>query len=268
LFDTPDRVQHLFWRHREPDHPANRGRRASETMARVIDDQYIRADAAVGRALEFADDSTLVVALSDHGFGSFRRGVHINTWLRDHGLLAIKPGAESEGFPANIDWSKTRAYALGLAGVYLNLAGREGQGIVSQAEAPGLIEDIRRGLGGLVDAGAGGAIAVRGASTRDEIYDGPYAAESPDLIVNCGAGYRVSWAATMGGVGDGWFEDNAKVWAGDHIVDPALVPGVLAMSRPFDPSGAHLLDMAPTILDALGVDLRSTPELQGRSLLA
>ncbi len=267
LFDTPDRVQHLFWRYREPDHPANRGRPTTPEGARAIEDQYRRADAAVGLALEHADDRTLVIALSDHGFGSFRRGVHLNDWLRDRGLLAVRPGHESSTFPANVDWDRTRAYALGLGGIYLNLAGREGRGIVRPDEAEGLKAAIARGLNGLADPGAGGAVAVRRVLPREELYHGPFAAESPDLVVHFAEGYRVSWAASMGGVAEGHFEDNVRAWSGDHIVDPALVPGVLLMNRPFRGERARLLDMAPTILDALDVPPSEGPPLEGRSLL-
>jgi predicted AlkP superfamily phosphohydrolase/phosphomutase len=268
LFDTPDRVQHLFWRHREPDHPANRGRSASAEGARAIDDQYRRADAVVGLALEHADDRTLVMALSDHGFGSFRREVHLNNWLRDQGLLALRPEADPSAFPANVDWGRTRAYALGLGGIYLNLAGREGQGIVRPDEAEALKASIARGLNGLADPGAGGAVAVRRVLPREELYHGPFASESPDLVVHFAEGYRVSWAASMGGVAEGHFEDNVRTWSGDHIVDPALVPGVLLMNRPFRGEGARLLDLAPTILDALNVPDPGGPPLEGRSLLS
>ena len=100
LFDTPDRVQHLFWRYREPDHPANRGQVPHRGLARVIEDQYRRGDEVVGKALQFADDQTLVIVLSDHGFGSFRRGVNLNTLLLDHGLLALRDGAQTRpGLP-------------------------------------------------------------------------------------------------------------------------------------------------------------------------
>ena len=92
LFDTPDRIQHMFWRFTEPDHPANRGLPPSAEFAHVIDDCYRRCDAVVGKALEFSDDDTLFIALSDHGFNSFRRGVHLNTWLYDNGFLALREG--------------------------------------------------------------------------------------------------------------------------------------------------------------------------------
>jgi predicted AlkP superfamily phosphohydrolase/phosphomutase len=265
LFDTPDRVQHLFWRFREPDHPANRGEPPRPDLARAIEDQYRRGDAAVGRALEFADDSTLVIALSDHGFNSFRRGVHLNSWLRDRGLLALRhdadPGAD---MLRGVDWSRTKAYALGLGGIYLNLEGREGRGIVRAVEAEAVKAEIARGLSGLRDPGRGDAVAVRRVLPREELYRGPYAGEAPDLLALCSPGYRVSWESSMGGVRDGLFADNVKKWGGDHIVDPPTVPGVLFLNRPFRPDGACLADLAPTILDALGVP--AGPAMEGRSL--
>jgi predicted AlkP superfamily phosphohydrolase/phosphomutase len=268
LFDTPDRVQHMFWRFGEPDHPANRGRAVGSEYANVIRDQYRRADAIVGRALEFADDKTLVIALSDHGFGSFRRGFHVNTWLHSQGLLALKddlpPGEAMPEFPACVDWSRTKAYALGLGGIYVNLAGREGQGIVKQQDAASLTESIAGGLTGLIDPELG-SVAIRSAKTREALYSGPFAKDSPDLVVHYAEGYRVSWGASLGGVPAGHFEDNRKAWSGDHIIDPALVPGVLMMNRPFQGDGARLLDLAPTILDALGA--QPVQNMEGRSLL-
>jgi predicted AlkP superfamily phosphohydrolase/phosphomutase len=264
LFDTPDRVQHMFWRYREPDHPAHRGESPSGEFARVVEDQYRRADAVLGRALEFVDDRTLLIALSDHGFGSFRRGVDLNAWLRDQGLLAVRDGAEGAEFPENLDWSRTRAYALGLGGIYLNLAGREARGIVPPDEADALAARIAGGLAGLIDPEAG-AVAVRSVRTRGELYRGPFAGESPDLVAHFSRGYRVSWGASLGGVGGVLVEDNTQKWSGDHIFDPALVPGFLAMNRPFRGDSASLLDLAPTILDALGVG--GEGEWEGRSLL-
>jgi predicted AlkP superfamily phosphohydrolase/phosphomutase len=267
LFDTPDRVQHMFWRFREPDHPANRGETPAPALARVIEDHYRRGDAVVGKALEFADDRTLVIVLSDHGFNSFRRGVHLNSWLHENGLLALRPGIEpgdeAGDLLRSVDWSHTKAYALGLSGIYLNLAGREAQGIVPPGEADALKAAIARGLRGLEDPGRGAAI--RGVRPREEVYTGPYAGESPDLVVNFAAGYRVSWGSSLGGVPAGVFEDNVRKWGGDHIIDPALVPGVLLMNRPFRGAGARLVDLAPTILAALGVP--NGPAMEGSSLL-
>ncbi|MEX0713308.1 MAG: nucleotide pyrophosphatase, partial [Pirellulales bacterium] len=185
-----------------------------------------------------------------------------NTWHHDQGLLAQnpnkRPSDEAADFFHHVDWSRTKAYALGLGGVYLNLAGREGQGIVAADEAQPLKSQLARKLSGLVDPQTG-RVAVRSAVAREEVYRGPYTAEAPDLLVNFAEGYRCSWATTLGGVPQGHFEDNTRRWAGDHIIDPLLVPGVLLMSRPFR-TKARLTDLAPTILAALGAPIPQAME--------
>jgi predicted AlkP superfamily phosphohydrolase/phosphomutase len=267
LFDTPDRLQHMFWRVREPDPPANVGRPVAE-WAGVIEAHYRECDAVVGRALARADERTLVVVLSDHGFTSFQRGVHLNTWLHDHGFLALAPGVapgdDAGDLLRHVDWGRTKAYALGLGSIYLNRRGREAQGVVGAADAAAVGRQIADGLTGLRD-GVRGRTAVAGVSAREDVYAGPYTAEAPDLVVRFAPGYRVSWGTALGAVPGGHFEDNDRRWGGDHIVDPARVPGVLFMNRPFDGADARLLDLAPTILAALGVP--KGPAMEGRSLL-
>ena len=120
LFDTPDRVQHMFWRFREPDHPANHGEPLRPSSPGRSRSSTAAATRSSARPCEFADDQTLVIALSDHGFGSFRAAFHLNTWLHDHGLLALKaglePGEAAGDLLRGVDWARTRAYALGLGG--------------------------------------------------------------------------------------------------------------------------------------------------------
>ena len=269
LFDTPDRLQHMFWRFREHDHPANQNNGLNVEMACAIEEHYRALDTIVGKAMEYADDQTLFIALSDHGMNGFQRGLNLNTWLYDNGFLSLKngaiPGEEGNGdFFRNVDWSHTKAYALGLAGIFLNLKGRESSGVVSPDEAAALKADIAKGLTGLRDP-QNRKVAVRSVLTREQVYTGPYASESPDLIINFSEGYRVSWGTPLGGVPEGLFEDNVKRWGADHVVDPDLVPGVLFMNCPFNEAGARLLDMAPTILKALGVPKGAA--MEGDSLL-
>jgi predicted AlkP superfamily phosphohydrolase/phosphomutase len=269
LFDTPDRVQHMFWRIREPDHPANRDRPPARDLEHAIEECYQRADAVVAQALKRVDDQTLLIVLSDHGFGSFRRGVNLNRWLYDRGLLAlragIEPGPEAGDLLAGIDWDRTRAYGFGLSGLYLNLRGREGRGTVAPEEAEPLKAEIARELGGLTDPLLD-RLAVLSVSPREQLYHGPYVEEAPDLIVNCAPGYRTSWSSSRGVVSAGSLvEDNTRKWSGDHIIEPALVPGVLLMNRPFRRVTARLVDMAPTILAALGVPAGSA--MEGETLL-
>lgn len=268
LFDTPDRLQHMFWRFREQDHPANRDNFSSD-MGRAIEEHYRTLDAIVGEAMEYVDDQTLFIVLSDHGMNSFQRGLNLNTWLYHNGFLTLKngakPGEEENGdFFRNVDWGRTKAYALGLAGIFLNLKGREATGIVDSDDAQTVKADIIKGLTGLRDPKTG-KVAVRSVSTRDQVYTGPYALESPDLVVNFSEGYRVSWGTPLGGVPQGLFEDNVKRWGADHVVDPNLVPGVLFMNHPFDEEKPSLVDMAPTILSALSVP--KGPAMEGDDLL-
>jgi len=270
LFDTPDRLQHMFWRFGEPGHPANREDDARRSaMAAVIRDHYKACDALVGRVLERIDADTLLIVLSDHGFNSFQRGVHLNAWLREHGYLTLKPGIapghEAGEFFKNVDWGRTRAYALGIGSIYLNVRGREAEGVVEKTQADSLAQEIATGLTGLIDSERGSQ-AIRSAKTVRDLYSGAYADEAPDIMVGFAAGYRASWTTALGGIPAALFEDNVKRWGGDHIIDPALVPGVLLMNRAFDGSGARLVDLAPTIIRALGAVVPAV--MEGRDLRA
>jgi len=267
LFDTPDRVQHMFRRFEETDHPANR-HGVPSGFEDVIEDQYRACDATLGKVLEGADDETLLIALSDHGFDSFRRGVHLNRWAYDQGLLALKggvrPGEEAGDLLRKVDWGRTKVYSLGLGGMYLNLKGREKQGIVEADEAEKLKAKIAEELSGLEDP-QHSAVAIRSVVAREQVYRGEQTHEAPDLLVNFARGYRASWGTALGAVPEESFEDNTRRWSGDHIIDPSLVPGVLFMNHPFRQEGAGLIDLAPTILQALGVP--KEPAMEGKALL-
>ena len=269
LYATPDRIQHMFWRFGEADHPANGGDPPDPAMAAVIGDYYRLCDEIVGEALEYRDDETLVVVASDHGFTSFQRQVELNGWLHRNGYLALKPGVESgeeagDLFGA-VDWGRTRAYGVGMAGLYLNLRGRESEGIVDPEEAPALREEIASRLAGMVDEERG-ARAILSAGPREAFYRGPYLEEAPDVLVGCAPGYRISGASAMGSVADVILRDNEGRWSGDHVVDPGSVPGVLLMNAPFHTNSPTLADLAPSILQALGVP--GDDALEGRSLFS
>ncbi len=274
VFDTPDRVQHMFWRFRDPQHPYFDRDRAPE-FVRSVEEHYRKYDGLLAKVLEHADEHTLLIVLSDHGFNTFRRGFHVNTWLVENGLMALKDNKQpdealGEGFSA-VDWSRTSAYALGLAGMYLNMKGREGGGILEEgAEAERVRRAIVEGLTGIADL-ANSAKAINSVSRRAEIYSGAHAAASPDLLVNYAPGFRVSWQTALGGMPHGLFEDNTRRWSGDHIIDPLTVPGILFLNRNgSSPLAAghqpDIRDLAPTILSYLGVPKGS--QMEGASLLA
>ncbi len=268
LFDTPDRIQHMFWRYRDPTHPAHGGEPMSEEYAHVIEDHYRACDAIVGEALEYADEETLVMVASDHGFTNFRRAFNLNTWLHRNGYLALKggiePGAAAGDLFEHVDWSRTRAYGLGLAGIYLNLRGREAEGIVNPAESGAEKDEIARRLAGLRDP-ASGSVVVSGVYPRSAAYSGEHLDRSPDLVVACAPPYRVSSASAVGGVPADLLEDNRERWSGDHVVEPAAVPGVLFTNRPIVAETPRIIDLAPTILAALGVP--GGESMEGESLV-
>jgi predicted AlkP superfamily phosphohydrolase/phosphomutase len=268
VFDTPDRVQHMLWRFRDRQHPYFDPDRVGD-LESSIEEHYRRYDPLLARVLEHVDENTLLIVLSDHGFNTFRRAVHVNTWLCQNGLMALKngnkPGEDAgDGFAA-VDWSRTYAYALGLGGIYLNRKGREREGIVDAGEdTERVCRAIQRGLTGLPDENAQ-KIAINSVSRREEIYSGPYVKDAPDLQVNYAPGYRVSWQTSLGGAPHGLFEDNLRRWSGDHIIDPEAVPGILFMNRPATHNQADIRDLAPTTLQHLSVQPHAA--MEGHSLL-
>jgi predicted AlkP superfamily phosphohydrolase/phosphomutase len=254
VFDTSDRVQHMFFR----EMSQGRGE-----FGGAIEEMYRRMDAVVGETLRHVDSRTLLLVLSDHGFRAFNRGVNLNAWLREHGYLnlvgqALPPADAGEKYFEGVDWKSTRAYALGLGGLYLNLRGREPEGIVEPgSQAAQLKAELIRKLTGLRDAPTdsdNGAIAIANMYDADAIYAGPYLDRAPDLIAGFNDGYRTAWGAALGRVRGPVFETNDHAWSGDHCVDPPLVPGVLFANRKIDAKNPGLEDLAPTILQMFGVD--------------
>jgi predicted AlkP superfamily phosphohydrolase/phosphomutase len=153
-----------------------------------------------------------------------------------------------------VDWSRTRAYTIGLGGLYLNIRGREANGTVPAEDAEALKRELIGKLSGLRDSDTG-AVAVRTAYAASDLYEGPYLNAAPDLIIGYADGYRTSWDAAVGKTSAHVFEDNNKAWSGDHCVDPLLVPGVLFCNRSVDANDPGIEDMAPTALQLFGVPL-------------
>jgi predicted AlkP superfamily phosphohydrolase/phosphomutase len=256
VFDTTDRVQHMFFRHMGKD----------GAHSRVIEELYCRVDALVGKTMPYVDAKTALVVLSDHGFTAFERGVNMNAWLHQNGYLAVKDDAQGRDYLKDVDWSRTRAYTFGLAGIYINQRGREAKGIVeSGAACAALKAEIASKLTGLRDE-ALDRVGVRHAWTSDSLYTGPYLGAAPDVIVGYAEGYRASWDAAVGKVTSEVFEDNRKAWSGDHCVDPHLVPGVLLSNLQIKADDPGIEDMAPTALDLFGVI--APPHMEGQSVLS
>lgn len=266
VFDTTDRIQHIYWSTRDPEHPAYDNAYAKKYQ-NVIEDYYRRMDKILQRVLESVERQTVICILSDHGFGSFRRAVHLNSWLVQNGLMVLKEPTPEGGEPLfkNVVWEKTRAYAVGFSSIYLNLQGREGKGIVNPGnEAEKMKRKIGDVLTSLKDPKSGRAV-IRNVYTREDLYSGPYVDDAPDLILGFEPGYRASWQTAIGGAPPKTLEDNLKKWTGDHMCDAPCVPGVFLINRKTCILHPRVIDIAPTILACFQIP---QPEnMEGDSLL-
>jgi len=251
VFDTSDRIQHMFWG-------------AGTGEGSPIRAMYRRMDDLIGETVRRLRRGDLLLVMSDHGFSSFHTCVDMNRWLLEKGYLVLEDGvATVETSFAGVDWSKTRAWSLGLAGIFLNLKGREARGIVDPSEAAAVSREICAAL--LELRTPGGESVVGSALTSRDVYGGPYAAEGPDIVYGTNEGFRAGWGCVTGGLGPSVLYPNDRHWDGDHCHDHRTVPGTLASNAPLDAGAANILDIAPTVLSALGV--RPPSYMEGRSLL-
>jgi predicted AlkP superfamily phosphohydrolase/phosphomutase len=265
VFQSTDKIQHMFWRLIDPQHPMY-NRRLADQYGGEIERVYLRADSLAGDFLARARrDGGTVIVLSDHGFSSFRKAVNINTWLVRNGFMTLTkmdPVRDRNledlfgrgTFWPNVDWSKTRAYALALGQIYVNVKGREKLGAVAPgAEYEAVRNELIAKFSALRDPETGEPV-VRRMFKREEIFKGPYFDEAPDLVVGFHEGYRVSWQTSLGGIPPEILEPNERRWSADHCsVDPELVPGVFFCNRPVESATARIEDIAPTVLGRLGI---------------
>jgi predicted AlkP superfamily phosphohydrolase/phosphomutase len=258
VFVQPDRVSHMFWRGIDPRHPLHA---QTTPLARgAVQWIYREADRILGRTLDQLGPEDKLIVLSDHGFAPFRRALHLNRWLADQGLLVLRKGGRTSGESlADVDWSRTKAYAVGLNGIYLNLAGREANGIIGKEEAPALKRKIGESLRALRDP-VSGELAVLELYDSTQVYHGPQSDAGPDLVVGYALGFRASWQTALGKVPGTLMEDNLGKWSGDHCIAASLVPGVLFTSFPLKHPVAGLEELAPLIGASMGVENLHHPE--------
>ncbi len=275
IFDFPDRAGHMLWHELDEGHPLHNPELAPKYRA-AMEATYRRMDELIGRAHELAGEDALFIVLSDHGFSSFRRQINYNTWLYKNGYLALKGQPRTRSLEqlfdkdvsgvdvfSGIDWSRTKAWAMGLGSLYINLVGRESQGIVMPgAEYEEVVKALQEGLENEVDP-VTGEKPVYKVYRRDELYKGYDPNKIPDLRPSNKLNYRVSWQDTLGGLATDVFENNDRVWSGDHCsLEPSFVPGILIVNRKLKVNDPRIIDVAPSILGTL--DLKPDAELDGR----
>ena len=216
VFDTLDRVQHMFW-HDRPD---------------IVEEWCIRLDQLVGQVNDLAEaKKSHLLVVSDHGFANFDYKVHVNRWLEEQGYLVTTSKSSTKKNLFDVDWSKSQAYAIGLNSLYLNLSGREGQGCVRDDQKDALLADIQRGL--LSWKNPDGKAVLSATIPNTEVEDGPYSQYAPDLILGFSDGFRASADTGLGKWGGESLEENKDHWHADHCIDPQLVPGVIFSNRGF-----------------------------------
>ncbi len=253
VLDGTDRIQHTFWRQMDSHHPANHDQPHVEQHSK-IERIYQNADRILGKVMDTCCfDQDLLMVISDHGFCSFRYGIDLNRWLEENGYLVLESDGRNKKNLTGIQWSHTKAFALGLAGIYINTIGRTSYGIVKPgSEASQLAKEIAEKLKNLKDIKRNQLVIKQVYLARD-IYYGPYLEEAPDVIIGYYPGYRAAWETAIGQVTTEIIHANHKAWSGDHCVDPSCVPGVLLCNHDISSENPSIMDIAPTLLSNFGI---------------
>jgi predicted AlkP superfamily phosphohydrolase/phosphomutase len=252
-FQSSDIIQHMFWRYTDPEHPLYE-KNAKPEYKQMIQTWYEKMDSILGDVMSRITEEDTIIALSDHGFDSFSRTVHINSWLRENGYLKLKDKDSESGKELflDVDWPKTKAYSLGFGAIYINQSSREKQGIVKQgSEANSLKEEIASKLKKWIDKEKNKPV-ISNVYFKEDIFWGEHLDKTPDLYIGFNIGYRASWQTALGASPKELIEDNLKKWSGSHLFDPELVPGVIFLNQKITKKDPSIYDITPTILKAIG----------------
>ena len=265
-FSSVDQGAHMLFHYMDADHPLHE---EDELLASGIRTLYEEMDDVLGQLLEFIEQGereTTLVVMSDHGFSPFYWGVNLNSWLLEKGYVTLRDPSRQGQTPLflNVDWEQTTAYAVGLQGLYVNLQGREGQGIVPPSGYEQLLDQLEADLLAMRDERTGHSPVRLVFRPRDE-WEGADPDTAPDIVVGYDWGYRTSWDSPLGQFPREVFVDNDETWSGDHSIDYRLVPGVFLSNRQITIDGPALYDLTVTVLDEFGV--APLPEMIGEDVL-
>jgi predicted AlkP superfamily phosphohydrolase/phosphomutase len=259
-FSSSDLQSHMFWWNSDDKHPIRSDDEAKHYFGHVRR-LYQRLDQVVGELTDRYGGKATILVMSDHGFANFGMQFNLNSWLRALGYLGPP---ECTSLMKDVDWSRTVAYGLGINGLYLNLKGRERDGIVEPGDVQeALLKELAERLEDVTDAN--GERVIRKVYRADQVYSGDATALAPDLIVGYRRGYRASWATCLGDLTDDVLFPNDSAWSADHCADALEVPGVLFSSRALRAGASpRLVDLAPSILAEFG--LAAPPPMEGKNV--
>ncbi|MGI9308740.1 MAG: alkaline phosphatase family protein [Gammaproteobacteria bacterium] len=257
-----DQRNHMLMRQMDPEHPFHEDN-TPERIANAMRTTYSEIDEMVGSVMDEIGDETALVVMSDHGFSSFRTQVNLNTWLEQQGYLKLEDPDKREQYEwlDGIDWSQTRAFAIGLNSLYINVKGRERDGVVDPTDREALAREIAGKLGKWVDESTGQPIVTQPV-VREDVYSGPHVEEAPDVLVGYASGYRASWATTSGEIPAGLLEPNDHEWSGDHCMDSTVVPGVLLSTEALIQKQGDLRDLTASIISYF--EIEAPAQLEGK----
>jgi len=305
FFDT-DRVLHQLWHYLDPEHGWRNDR---EDKSWIVRDYFQKVDENIGRLLEYADDETLVIILSDHGMGRANNFIVLNNWLLDSGLLCLKRDPWTRlkellfrrGFTLrnvhqvadrlglarqaeyvagyfvdhllkmaflsflDVDWSRSRAYSFGrhLGSIYLNVRGREPEGIVEPgAEYEAVRNEIEQMAHDFRDPRTGRKL-IGEITRREEIYSGPYLDRAPDLILRPQEPSDIFF-----GLADFGHRDTVSPvyrYSGMHRDYGMLIMNGPGVRQGASLKGAAIQDLAPTVLHTMGLPVPA--DMDGRVLV-
>jgi predicted AlkP superfamily phosphohydrolase/phosphomutase len=258
----PDRMHHGFWKDMDPEH---RKHEPGGRFESAILDYHVHLDGLLAKLLAHADDDTAVLVVSDHGAKRMDGGIRVNEWLRREGLLATarEPEGTERLADVGVDWGSTTAWGDGgyYARIFLNVRGREPEGTVAPEDYERVRDDLARRLGEIPDEN-GNPIDTR-VYRPEELYD-RVEGVAPDLIVHFGDLYWRAVGTIGGDEGIHTFENDTGPDDANHAQDGLLIlaaPGI----EPGPREGMHLLDVAPTVLELLGLPVPES--MRGTSLL-
>ena len=260
-FSSSDLQSHIFWWTSDDQHPIRSDDEAKKYFG-YVKDLYRELDGVIGDIADRFGSRASIIVMSDHGFANFGMQFNLNSWLRELGYLGPP---ECTSILHDCDWSLTYAYGLGINGLYLNLKGREPNGIVEPGEQQEkYLTELSERLEAVVDSN--GDRVIRGVYRADKVYSGDATELAPDLIVGYYRGYRASWETVAGQLTRDVITRNDNAWSADHCADALEVPGILFSNRPLRAKDPALVDIAPSILAEFG--LPAGAGMTGRSIFA
>lgn len=254
-FTTLDLCGHMMWSAMDEKHPRHDPVADGPYMNRYRD-LYQEMDKMLGVTMSKMRPEDTVVAMSDHGFGPWYRAFRLNTWLYENGYLVLEPEVKPADVQVlqGVDWKRSRAYAIGFNGLYINQIGRERNGAVGPGrERDELIAELVSRLESVVDP-ENGAKVLKKAYTAKELYTGAYVKNAPDLVMGYAWGYRGADESALGEMPAGLVADNMRRWSGDHASDYTNLPGILVANRKVMRENPALHDLTLTVLKHFGIE--------------